>query len=214
MMDIDTIIWDWNGTLLDDAEISIEVINVLLADRNLPLLNKEQYLGIFGFPVKKYYENIGFDFEKESFEIPAHQYIEKYSSAVIHGNLHKQVHEILAWFSHKGYKQLVLSASEQASLEMLLELFNIKHWFSGIAGLDNHYAQSKEKIGIQLLKQHQILPEKAILIGDTLHDFEVAQAMGCKCLLVANGHQSFDRLNESGTMVLHNLNELEKYFRK
>ena len=30
------LIWDWNGTLLDDLDLSVDVMNTLLARRGLP----------------------------------------------------------------------------------------------------------------------------------------------------------------------------------
>ena len=63
------VIWDWNGTLLDDNWLCVEVMNTLLSSRNLPLLTLERYRDIFDFPVKNYYEKLGFNFKKESFEI-------------------------------------------------------------------------------------------------------------------------------------------------
>ena len=214
MMEIDTIVWDWNGTLLDDIDVSIETINVLLANRNLPLLNKENYLNVFGFPVQDYYERIGFNFEEEPFDIPAHEYIEGYASAVKQASLHAEVRELLKWFNGQKYRQFILSASEKNSLEMLIEHYGIKQWFISVAGLNNHYAQSKEEIGIRLMKDQRIRPEKTCLIGDTVHDFEVAQAMGCHCILIANGHQSYERLVKTGTTVLYHLSELKAVLKR
>ncbi|RLD72105.1 MAG: HAD family hydrolase, partial [Bacteroidetes bacterium] len=45
------ILWDWNGTLLDDTDICVQCINSLLETRQLNLLNKERYRKIFTFPV-------------------------------------------------------------------------------------------------------------------------------------------------------------------
>jgi phosphoglycolate phosphatase len=67
----DSIIWDWNGTLLNDVEVAINSINRLLYDRNLVPLTLERYLDVFTFPVQDYYEVIGFDLINEPFEIPA-----------------------------------------------------------------------------------------------------------------------------------------------
>ncbi|MCK4288095.1 MAG: HAD hydrolase-like protein, partial [Bacteroidales bacterium] len=62
---IKTIIWDWNGTLLNDIDICINSINILLEHRNIENLTKEIYKEIFTFPVKDYYSKAGFDFTKE-----------------------------------------------------------------------------------------------------------------------------------------------------
>ena len=65
-----SIIWDWNGTLVDDAPVFINIMNFFLSQRNLPLITLEDYRRSFVFPVKNYYKNLGFDFSKESFLFP------------------------------------------------------------------------------------------------------------------------------------------------
>ncbi|MFA5815041.1 MAG: hypothetical protein WC865_05425 [Bacteroidales bacterium] len=74
------IIWDWNGTLLDDKWLCIESICTLLLDRNLPPIDEEKYARIFRFPVKEYYQEAGFDFIHEPFEVPAMEFIRIYDS--------------------------------------------------------------------------------------------------------------------------------------
>ena len=63
-----TIIWDWNGTLLDDAEMCLEAINIMLKKRNLPELSMERYRDVFTFPVIEYYREVGFDFTLEAWD--------------------------------------------------------------------------------------------------------------------------------------------------
>ena len=48
------VVWDWNGTLLDDVKISVDTINVMLERKHLGKLTVEEYRSIFGFPVKPY----------------------------------------------------------------------------------------------------------------------------------------------------------------
>ena len=79
---IKTVIWDWNGTLLDDLDLSLNSVNILLEERNLPLLTEEKYKSIFTFPVIEYYKAAGFDFDKEHFEVPAKQYVRIYRDGV------------------------------------------------------------------------------------------------------------------------------------
>jgi len=212
MNGITAIIWDWNGTLLNDTGICIESINTLLNDRNLPLLDRNKYLDVFGFPVIDYYQRIGFDFNAEPFDIPAMQYINLYTQKVKECSLHNTAIATLDFFRRKGVKQLLLSASEIGILENSIAHFKIAHFFDGIAGLDNHYATSKTEIGKQLLTSHGILPENACLIGDTTHDFEVAKEIGCRCVLVADGHQSAIKLKETGAVVVDTLENVKRLF--
>ncbi len=93
----------------------------------------------------------------------------------------------------------------------LLQQFDILHHFEQVEGVDNYHAKGKINRGVQLMQDHSIQPEKTVLIGDTYHDFEVASAMNIDCILVADGHQSKERLvdfTNGEILVLNNLNEL------
>ncbi len=74
------IIWDWNGTLLNDIELCVQTINDMLQKRNLRKLTADEYKDVFSFPVKDYYQKIGFDFNAEPFEIPAREFIDNYNT--------------------------------------------------------------------------------------------------------------------------------------
>lgn len=205
---IRTVIWDWNGTLLDDTDLCIETINWLLFKRNLPSLDTTKYKEVFSFPVKDYYAEIGFNFSEEPFEIPAREFIDKYNRDVEHCNLHRGVVEILEHFHQIGKQQIVLSAMEQSVLEQTLEQNKIIHFFDEVSGLDNHYAHSKIENGKTLIRKMELNPEEICLVGDTIHDFEVAQELGCQCVLIANGHQSEKRLRETGCKILATISDL------
>lgn len=205
---IRTIIWDWNGTLLNDINLSIDVINALLGARDLPLLTPSRYKEVFSFPVKDYYEEIGFDFRKEPFEIPAHEFIALYNAGVVNCGLHDSAIPVLEQFRSKGLNQLVLSAMEHQTLLSTLGQHRILPYFDEVSGLDNVYAVSKVENGKALIQRQGLSVDEICLVGDTIHDFEVAEALGCSCVLIADGHQSFDRLKTTGCPVLSNLSEL------
>ena len=57
MDEITTVVWDWNGTLLDDVELCMESINRLLREHRLPQLDHERYQRVFQFPIIEYYRN-------------------------------------------------------------------------------------------------------------------------------------------------------------
>lgn len=208
-MQKDTVIWDWNGTLLNDLDLCLSSINVLLRKRELPKLDRDTYKEVFSFPVKDYYEAIGFDFNKEDFSIPAREFIDLYDNNVHHCGLHADARDVLHDFKQKGYRQFVLSAMKQNMLEKTLEQNGISHFFEGVAGLNDHYAVSKVERGKQLIDEFAIDTQKSWIIGDTTHDHEVAQQLGIRCILVADGHQSADRLLATGANVLDSLKKLK-----
>lgn len=46
------VIWDWNGTIFDDAERCVEIANGMLSRRELPVLSLDQYRETFRFPIR------------------------------------------------------------------------------------------------------------------------------------------------------------------
>ena len=202
------IIWDWNGTLLNDKWLCIESISTLLLARNLPPVDEEKYARIFRFPVKEYYRDAGFDFLNEPFEVPAMEFIRNYDSRKKECSLHQGAMNALELFERMGCRQYLLSASETGTLEEMAHHFGIAHYFDKIKGLDNHFAHGKAELGLELLSTIQAPADLIVMIGDTCHDKEVADLLGVDSILCTNGHFPAARLVDCGTRLISNLDEL------
>lgn len=207
-----TIIWDWNGTLLNDLEICIQCMNLLLKRRNLPILTIEKYRRIFTFPVKSYYRSAGFDFNKEPFETPAMEFIDLYHQTLSKAKLFSDVVNVLEYIAKKGISQSVLSAMEHESLVQSLKDNQILPFFEEVTGINNHYAHSKLEIGQKLIKKINLSKNQILVIGDSLHDLEVSDKLGIDCLLVSRGHQSKERLLAKTPEVVDDLKDVIKLF--
>ncbi len=206
------IIWDWNGTLFEDMEVCIESMNELLIQVGLPCISGiDEYRKIFCFPVKKYYEELKFDFAKNAFEDLTHSYIKNYEAKCRNASLFVGAIEVLEKLSQLGIKQLIISASEKNSLLNQMEQFNINTYFMDILGIDNHFATSKVELAEKWFKKNNANPSEVILIGDTTHDFEVSKVVGCECVLIANGHQSKDVLKSVSAKIVDNILEITDY---
>ena len=206
------IIWDWNGTLLDDLEVCVEIINLILKKRNLPQITRSYYRKVFTFPVINYYKKIGFDFKKEEFRIIATEFIKLYYKKSDSCYLFSDVIALLEYFKKKNINQYILSAMKESFLKTSIKKRNIEKFFKKIIGINDHYAKTKIESGRELLKAINLNPQDIYLIGDTIHDSEVALELGFNVVLIANGHQSFKRLKKTNQIVLKELKEVIKIF--
>ena len=202
------IIWDWNGTLLNDTWLCVDIVNGLLKVRNLPEVSLDRYLDIFDFPVKEYYSKLGFDFTAESYSQLAAVFIAEYERRRLECTLHAGVTKTLRRLKECGYRQMVLSAYAQDALVSILSHFGLSGYFDAVYGLDNFYAAGKESLGRTLIARENIAPSSALMIGDTTHDYAVARSIGVPCALVATGHQSRRRLEQCGVVVHDTLEEI------
>ena len=202
------VIWDWNGTLIDDVWLCLDILNKILCLHNKPTVTRNQYISLFKHPVKSYYEDLGFDFSKVSFADIALFYNNEYDAARHQCNLHRDVESIVSMLFSAGIKQYVLSAYQQHRLEESAKHFGIDMHFEEIAGLEDCYAHSKLDRGRDLICDSGIDPSKTVIIGDTLHDYDVASELGIDCILIANGHNSRQRLKSCGMPVMNSMSEL------
>lgn len=195
------IVWDWNGTLLDDVQISVDTINRMLRKKRLDELTVEKYKAIFGFPVKEYYEGIGYDFNRDDWEAISLDFVDTYGELSKDVVLTSGVNSVLAGLKECGVRQYVLSALQEDLLEEMLERFGIRNYFEGVCGSDNIYADGKVARGERMLQVYPMDPRETLMVGDTLHDAEVAEALGFDIRLYAGGHNSAERLREKGIVL-------------
>ncbi len=196
------IIWDWNGTLVNDIDYAVATINQVLVEYALPSISREQYRDVFGFPVREYYERIGFDFSKLSFEVVGTRFIEIYNAQAKDLNLFDGVVSTLGHLRNHGVQHAILSAGRQEHIDEMISHFGISELFHSVYGIDHHYADSKIGRGQELMHTWQVDPAQTLLVGDTDHDLDVGEALGIEVLLVADGHQSFARLSQKHHRVL------------
>jgi phosphoglycolate phosphatase len=202
------LIWDWNGTLLDDLDYSIGVMNGLLARRGLPLLDRARYHALFDFPVRNYYARLGFDPARDSFEQLSVEFISAYDARRLECQLHAGVETLLPAVAAAGLSQSILSAYRQQTLVEIVAHFGLTRHFVRLNGLDNIYAHSKAELGRAWLRELALPAEDVLLVGDTLHDLEVARELGIDSILVAAGHHPIERLRAGHDRVVHTLAEL------
>lgn len=210
-MKIKHIIWDWNGTLLDDLWLSIKAINIVLKEYNIPTIHEENYLEIFTFPVIDYYERLGFDFEKNPFTVVGTRFIEEYTKRQLEPNLHKGAKELMECLHRNGVTQSLLSAARQGMLDTLIAHHHLQDYFIKVIGQDDHYAHGKTEAGKAWVDSLDVRPHEVLFIGDTLHDLDVANAIGADCALIAGGHTSYARLKKTSAFVFKNLDDLKTW---
>jgi phosphoglycolate phosphatase len=196
------IVWDWNGTLLDDVDHVINVGNELLASQNLKLMDRDRYRAEFDFPILSYYQKLGYDFEKESFESLCHRFVSRFMEGVRELPLIPEMKSVLYQMQSEGRHQSVLSASDQESLDEMIDHFGLRDVFRFVYGIEDKFAASKVARGHSLMKASAIEKESTVLIGDTLHDLEVARALGIDAVLISHGHQCITRLREHHDVVI------------
>jgi phosphoglycolate phosphatase len=205
----DCILWDWNGTLLDDVAFCLRALHHLCRSRGIDPPSLDRYREIFTFPVVEYYRAVGFDFSEEPFHVLADEWVAFYTEGVHReARLFDDARPVLHAARAAGYGQVVLSAHEHNALLAAIRHHRLDDCFDDVLGIGDFHAHSKLGLGQRWIARADVAPGRVLFVGDTLHDHEVAGAMGVHCVLVARGHQSRARLETAGVPVLDGLDAL------
>ena len=209
------ILWDWNGTLVDDIDLCIFVTNKLMKKRRRDFqIDRNIYLREFTFPVIEFYQRIGFDFSLESFAEMSEEWIGEYKSNFeSQSSLNGEVTEVLTEMRQLGFRQSILSACEVNLLNHSINHLELNDFFHLIHGTGNNQAHGKVDLALSIIEEQHCSPEESILFGDTVHDYEVAQAAGIDCVLIANGHQHEDRLEKTGAPVIRDISQVPNFLK-
>ncbi len=205
LCDYSHILWDLNGTLLDDLDVGLAVQKVMLAERGLPELTRERYLATFDFPIKNWYAYLGYDID--TYDELAVIWADTYARMVKSAPIGRGVLPLMDAIDKAGVGQSVFTAGERTMAVKLLTQMGIENRFAHIFALDDHLAHTKLSL---CEKVKETLAGPYLLIGDTTQDFLSAQALSCDCALVACGHQSKQTLKNTGAPVFANIEDLTK----
>lgn len=199
------LIWDWNGTLLDDVSAAVGALNRMLERRGAKPITVEHYRRRFGFPVRPFYAELGVDLDKWDWN----EICEDFHRFVLEEpqSIRANARSALELASRSGFRQCVLSALRQDKLSEAVSANGFDAFFDRVYGVDNLDGASKLLRGHELMEALGGDVESAVFIGDTLHDAEVARELGGRCVLVACGHQMRERLMAARCPVADSLTE-------
>ena len=207
------VIWDWNGTLVDDVNLCVDILNQVLVAYTKPTISVDLYRRKFFFPVNKFYESIELPSSGTEYEKLANVYIKEYRNRFSDCMLHSRALETLEVLNKLSISQSILSAGEQKDVESFACFFNVKQWVQCIDGASNIEAKGKGDRVVAHISKLKLDPKDVLLIGDTCHDQEIANLAGCKAVLYSRGHVDAERLRQLKDPVVESLYDVIKWVR-
>lgn len=195
------IFWDWNGTVIDDVQTALDAVNQMLQEREYETIDLKCYRSLMDTPIIHFYEPL-FDLQRYPFAEIADEFQRLYREMA--PAPFAEIPDLFQAFQKEGRHQIVLSSSEQKLIQEYAGQYHFLQYFDAILGADNRYAESKVQRAVEYMQQGRILPQESVLIGDAVHDYEVAAEMGIDCILLSCGHQAEEDLLKCGCPVCQN----------
>ena len=203
------IFWDFNGTIFDDVGNALQCVNDMLERKGRQPITLDDYYTYVETPIIGFYRHI-LPPDELDFQDISRQYHSDYARHINETGLAEGAYELLHKLKAMGVHQYIITANILSEAEELIEKFGISACFDKILGAENTLAESKIDRAKAFFKELNINRNGAILIGDTLHDLETANALGIDCVLVSYGHQGRRLLEEHNAFTVNSLKDVEK----
>jgi len=202
------IVWDWNGTLLDDLHVVIEAVNRSMGLLGIDPIDEDGYRDHFTRPVRSFYDSLlgrlVSDLEWDRLNQGFHDH---YYTLVPAARLAPDATEALRVVEEGGWRQSLLSMSPQPYLEWMVAAIGIEDFFEVIDGLSGPTGGTKAEHLKAHLAKLAVDPSGAVVIGDTPDDASAARHVGAAVVLYDGGSHHLPALEEVGVPIAHTLLE-------
>lgn len=209
----DVVFWDWNGTLIDDCEAALSCVNEMLDETGDSRIDIDRYYSLVDTPIINFYIGLygreQLDFNKISCDFHA-----SYERRLDGIELMEGARKALSRNRDMGIKQVIITSSHTDEVKELTKRYGIDGYFEDIIGAFDKYAKGKTQRALEYFKHKGYNARTAVMVGDTLHDFDTANALGIDCVLITKGHQGGEILKSAGCPLIDSLAELTEIIEK
>lgn len=190
----DLLIFDWDGTLMDSAGTIVACIQQASADLGWEVPSREAASHIIGLGLKEAVEALFPD--KSEGEHPAlvERYRYHYLSQDHAIQLFDGARELIAQLHAGGHLLAVATGKARRGLDRAFGHSGLESFFHASRTADETFSKPHPAMIEELLDELMVAPERALMIGDTTHDLEMARNAGIEALAAGYGAHPQDKL--------------------
>ncbi|WP_309112875.1 HAD family hydrolase [Saccharothrix sp.] len=205
-MRVKHVVWDWNGTLLDDTHAVLHAVNQVCGRYGRAALTLEEWRAVFSRPLIACYEGVlGRALSEQDWADIDLVYHVEYRALLDTCGLAVGVPDLLRTWSGT---QSLLSMWFHDELVPLVERMGLTGLFTRIDGLRVDVGGGSKAEHLAEHLEHQGLdPRDVVVIGDVVDDAEAARHVGAQAVLVTTGVGERRRLAATGMPVVDSIPE-------
>ncbi|MFI6108544.1 HAD family hydrolase [Streptomyces sp. NPDC051310] len=206
------LVWDWNGTLLDDIDAVIGATNAAFEEIGMEPITLARYRELYCVPVPLFYERLlGRLPTDEEWALMDGTFHRHYWVRAEACGLAAGAAELLATRQEAGSTQSLLSLAPHEQLVPIVRRHGIEERFvrvdgrvgTSTAGKAAHMVRHLMELGPTVTSS----PERVVVIGDAADDAVAAAHVGAKAVLYTGGSHSRASLQAVGVPVVDTLAE-------
>lgn len=203
------IVWDWNGTLLDDTHAVIAAVNVVCTAFARDHVDVHEWRALFGRPLLRSYERLlGHPVSERDWARIDELYHNAYRELLHTCHLAQGVPDALRDWNEQGGTQSLLSMWFHDELVPLVAEFGLDKLFARVDGLRSQVGGETKARHLEAhLAELELDGSDVVLVGDVEDDARAAELAGARCVLLTTGMMSREVLERTGYPVVDSIPE-------
>ncbi len=203
-----TIIWDFNGTLVDDVYAALGAVNDMLTRRDQKIITIDDYYKAVDTPIWKFYEQV-FTPGTITPEEAIAEFATGYDKHIKSEPLMEGANQVLSYLASLHKTQLVVSASHIDKVTSRLVSLGVMDYFQKVLALTDYNAGDKTFLAQRYITNNGISSDDVVVIGDCVADWQMSKNLHCDCILNTKGHQSRREFSVTDALIIDSLLELK-----
>ncbi|TVP92261.1 MAG: HAD family hydrolase [Pseudomonadaceae bacterium] len=196
MAELQTLIFDWDGTLANSIEKIVLSMQRAADDLGLQVVSDEAVRGIIGLGLPEAIEVLypGLDDPRLADQLgdtygQHYLKLEEVPSPLFDG-----VRDALDTYRQAGFKLAVATGKKRRGLARVLDKHGLAGFFDATRCADETASKPDPLMLAQILYQLDTLAERAIMLGDSVFDVQMAHNAGVRPVAVSYGAMSREQL--------------------
>jgi phosphoglycolate phosphatase len=183
----DLVIFDWDGTLMDSTRLIATSLQSACRDVGIAIPSERDAMFVIGLNIEDTFRHVAPGLDPDGRARVAERYRHHFLANEHEAPLYDGVREMLADLHGRGRRLAVATGKARRGLDRALEATGLKPWFEATRCADEGFAKPHPGMLLMLLDLTGVEPQRALMIGDTTHDLELAANAGVDAVAVSYG---------------------------
>ena len=193
-MSYDLVVFDWDGTLMDSTRLIARSLQSACHDVGIAVPSERDALFVIGLNIEDTFRHVAPDLDPEGRARVAERYRFHFLANEHEAPLYDGVREMLSDLHGRGRRLAVATGKARRGLDRALDATGLRQWFEATRCADEGFAKPHPGMLLTLLELTDVEPARALMVGDTTHDLELAANAGVDAVAVSYGAHHGDLL--------------------
>lgn len=183
----DLIVFDWDGTLMDSTRVISKSLQSACGDIGIAVPSDSDALYVIGLGLVDTLRHVAPGLDEEGKRRLSERYRHHFLAREHEAPLYEGVLELLSDLHGRGRRLAVATGKARRGLERALDTTGLRPWFEATRCADEGFAKPHPDMLLMLLDITGVEPARAVMVGDTTHDLELAANAGIDAVAVSYG---------------------------